>query len=124
MKELGDFSKKVIAAIQKIPKGKVATYGQIAGLAGKTHGARGVSWILHSSSKTYKLPWHRVLGSKGTISFPVKSSSYKEQKRLLQKEGVIFMDDDKIDLKKFQWKKQPAKKRATRNQPRMFTNTK
>jgi methylated-DNA-protein-cysteine methyltransferase-like protein len=119
-KKRSDFSEKVIAAIRKIPKGKVATYGQIAGIAGKTHAARGVSWILHSSSKAEKLPWQRVLNSKGRISFPKGSTHYAKQKRLLQKEGVLFLEDDEIDLVKFQWKKKAPAKTSLRNRPSMF----
>lgn len=104
MKTPSPFALKVVALIKKIPKGKVATYGQIAALAGKPHAARGVSWILHSSSEKQALPWHRVLGSAGTISFPRLSSNYAKQKRLLKSEGVVFSAlDEKIDLEKFQW---------------------
>ncbi|KHD88731.1 MAG: DNA methyltransferase [Bdellovibrio sp. ArHS] len=120
MEELNDFSKKVIHFIQKIPLGQVATYGQIAKLAGKPQGSRGVAWILHSSSKAHKLPWHRVINSQGKISFPEASAAFKKQKALLRHEGVVFLDKNKIDLKKFQWKKEVSKKKSLRS-PRMFT---
>lgn len=96
------FSKKVIHYIQRIPKGRVATYGQIAKLAGKPHGARGVSWLIHSCSKTYRLPWQRVVNSKGKISIPVDSAEHVLQRQLLQREGVAF-EDGRIDLNKFLW---------------------
>ena len=120
--QLSEFSKKVIGQILKIPSGKVATYKQIAALAGKPHGARGVSWILHSCSTTYKLPWHRVLNSKGTISFDKKSHNYREQKKRLEKEGVQFSETAQINLAKFQWKKRPAKRKAKAGKPQMFLN--
>ncbi|WP_373998419.1 MGMT family protein [Bdellovibrio bacteriovorus] len=120
MEELNEFSKNVIKLIQLIPKGNVATYGQIAKLAGKPQGSRGVAWILHSSSKAYKLPWQRVINSQGKISFPEDSSFFKKQKSLLLKEGVIFTEKNKIDLKKFQWKKEPKKIKSARS-PRMFS---
>lgn len=107
-----EFSTKVIALIAKIPKGKVATYGQIAALAGKPHGARGVSWILHSSSKTHKLPWQRVLGAKGRISFPKGSRAFVNQVRALEKEGVDA-EDGFVDLSTYQWSKRPRAKRRT-----------
>ena len=100
-----EFTTKVIALIAKIPKGKVATYGQIAELAGQPHAARGVSWILHSSSKTHKLPWQRVLGSQGRISFPKMSRQYLKQLELLAKEGVEPEDNGRIDLDHHQWHK-------------------
>lgn len=101
-----EFTKKVIATIKKIPKGKVATYAQIAKLAGKPHGVRGVVWILHSSSSLNSLPWYRVINAKGRISFPPMSESQLKQKSLLEKEGIEFGEGDVIDLKVFQWKKQ------------------
>jgi methylated-DNA-protein-cysteine methyltransferase-like protein len=104
MKKPTDFSTKVIATIKKIPKGKVATYGQIAKIAGKEHAARGVSWILHSCSKSHSLPWQRVLNSKGQISFPKMTPHYTRQMYLLKKEGVVFRENGQIDMTKFQWK--------------------
>lgn len=120
MEQQTDFSKKVISFIKKIPKGKVATYGQIAKLAGKPQGSRGVAWILHSCSKSHALPWQRVLNSKGKISFPPTTASYVRQKRLLQKEGIEFGEQGQIDLKKFQWNKKASAKKSTRS-PKMFS---
>ncbi|WP_413292391.1 MGMT family protein [Bdellovibrio sp. HCB185ZH] len=119
--QLSPFSKKVIETILKIPTGKVATYKQIAELAGKPQGSRGVSWILHSCSTTYKLPWHRVLNSQGRISFDVGSRNYREQKRKLEKEGVEFAAEGKLDLRKFQWSKRPAKSKSQASKPKMFS---
>jgi len=107
-----EFSVKVIQSIRKVPKGKVATYGQIAALAGKPHAARGVSWILHSCSDSHKLPWHRILNSKGKISFPWTSRSFVRQKKLLVSEGVEFVDHESIDLELSQW--QPRARRKLR----------
>lgn len=108
-----EFSLKVIALIRKIPKGRVATYGQIAALAGKPHAARGVSWILHSSSKLHGLPWHRILGAKGRISFPKASRHFLSQQRLLAKERVRVADDGTVDLAEFQWDRKPPRERRT-----------
>lgn len=111
-----DFSQKVISTIKRIPKGKVATYSQIAKMAGKEHAARAVSWLLHSSSKTHKLPWQRVLNSKGKISFPWGSRHYNQQKKMLLQEGVDFTESDSIDMSLFQWKyKKNAKGRLRQN---------
>lgn len=117
---ISEFAKKVIDTIRKIPAGKVATYKQVAGLAGKEHGSRGVAWILHSCSTQYKLPWHRVLNSQGKISFGIKSYNFKEQKRRLEREGVEISTAGVLSLKKFQWKKQPRKTKPGRLQPKMF----
>ncbi len=105
MAQQTDFTKKVLSTIKKIPKGKVATYAQIAKLAGKPQGVRGVVWILHSSSATQDLPWHRVINAKGKISFPEMSESWIRQRGLLIKEGIEFSEGEVVDLKVFQWKK-------------------
>jgi methylated-DNA-protein-cysteine methyltransferase-like protein len=122
---LNTFAAAVIRWILKIPKGRVATYGQIAALAGKPHGARGVAWILHSSSTKYGLPWHRVLNAKGKISFHPTASHYSLQKKRLQAEGVDFSSQDQIRMSHYQWKKTPKRPAAVvskkKNQPTLFS---
>ncbi len=118
-----EFSLNVIAIVKKIPRGKVATYGQIARLAGKPQGARGVGWILNSSSESHGLPWQRVINSQGRISFGRKSSAYTEQRQLLLKEGVQFVEHGSLDLAVYQWKKQPAKSRKRANTPALFRSS-
>lgn len=123
MQEPNSFSKEIIKFIRQIPKGRIATYGQIAKLAGKPQGSRGVAWILNSSSEAYDLPWQRVVNSKGQISFPIGTAEFNRQKRLLVKEGVEFTDKNQIDLKKFQWKKEVkiVKKKVSSIKPQMFS---
>jgi len=96
------FTREVKKAIRSIPRGRVATYGQIAALAGREHGARGVAWILHSSSEAAGLPWHRVIGSPGRISLP-RGKGFEEQRRRLVAEGVAVGPGGRVDLKRFQW---------------------
>ena len=96
-------SKNIIQIIKRIPKGKVATYGQIASMAGNPGASRVVVWTLNSSWKTENLPWYRVINSKGTISLR-RGYGYEEQRKLLESEGVVFYENDKIDLRKFQWR--------------------
>jgi methylated-DNA-protein-cysteine methyltransferase-like protein len=88
--------------IASIPIGKVATYGQIARLAGKPWGARQVSWILHVQSGKYRLPWQRVIGAAGRISLPLDNGFF-EQRRLLRREGVRVDDRGRVDLQTFRW---------------------
>lgn len=96
-----DFSKRVIEIILEIPVGKVATYGQIAQLAGNSKAARQISRILHSSSAKYDLPWHRVINSQGRISMR-NGEGFEMQKAMLESEG-IEVNNDRISLKKHQW---------------------
>ncbi|MDO9069864.1 MAG: MGMT family protein [Deltaproteobacteria bacterium] len=95
-------SGRIKKLISQIPKGKVASYGQIAALAGNPRGARAVIWLLHTSSSREKLPWHRVINSRGTISLQ-PGQGYEEQRALLESEGVEFGLQGKIDLNKYQW---------------------
>jgi methylated-DNA-protein-cysteine methyltransferase-like protein len=108
------FCAVVRAAISAIPRGKVATYGQIAHLAGKPWGARQVSWILHSQSGKYRLPWQRVIGASGRISLP-PGGGLDEQRRLLRREGVVVDARGRIDLERFRWRAEgefPGKKKG------------
>lgn len=96
-------SQKIINAIKKIPKGKVATYGQVAAMAGNPQAARQVVRILNIYWEKEKLPWFRVINSQGKISLK-PGSGYELQKSLLENEGVKFGDNDRIDFKKYGWK--------------------
>ena len=96
------FNKRVKDLIKRIPKGKVAPYGLIATFAGNHRAAREVAWLLHSSSSKDRLPWHRVVSSKGVISLR-RGSGYEVQRALLKKEDVEFDSKDRIDLDKYLW---------------------
>ena len=96
------FTEDVIHIIKSIPPGKVATYGQIAALAGNPRGARQVSRILHSMSRKYDLPWYRVISSTGKIS--IKDPEGAElQKAKLVHEDVNVEGMNSVNLKRYQW---------------------
>ena len=97
--ELNAMIWQVLAAI---PKGKVATYGQIAKLCGYSGYARYVGHTLKQLPQGTALPWHRVINAQGQISFPKDSAAYCLQRSRLEKEGVVF-EDEKIRLKRYQW---------------------
>ncbi len=96
------FHQHVVAIIKRIPKGKVATYGQIAALASHPRAVRQVVRILHSCSKKERLPWHRVVNRQGRISLR-PGLGYEIQKALLKEEGVAFGGNDTIDLERYLW---------------------
>lgn len=98
-----NFTLKIIEKIAAIPIGKVATYGQIAAMAGNHRAARQVSRVLHTCTSKYQLPWHRVIGAAGKISIPKDQPSYQRQKKKLQQEGIEFGLSDTIDLSLYQW---------------------
>jgi methylated-DNA-protein-cysteine methyltransferase-like protein len=97
------FSELVRSAVKRVPRGRVATYGQIAKIAGTPRAVRGVVWILHSSSGKHSLPWHRVINSKGIIALK-HGAGFEEQVMRLVDEGVKVGKNGEIDLKRYQWK--------------------
>jgi methylated-DNA-protein-cysteine methyltransferase-like protein len=88
--------------VRQIPKGRVATYGDIARLSSLVGQARQVGYALHALPSNSNVPWHRVINSQGKISLPKANAHYKVQKQLLEKEGVVF-EDGRVDLKEFGW---------------------
>ncbi|MBS4201925.1 MGMT family protein [Bacillus sp. FJAT-49732] len=102
---MNPFTEKVITTLKSIPKGRVATYGQIARLAGNPRGARQVSRILHSMSSKYELPWHRVVNAKGEIVIGDSETAYQQQ-FLLEREGIEVIKDNQINLHQYQWERE------------------
>lgn len=98
--DFGAWVKNVWQVVQGIPRGCVLSYGEVARLAGSGGSARRVSQALRRAPRTLKLPWHRVINAQGRISFPLDSEGYQQQKTLLEKEGVAFIDG-KINLQRF-----------------------
>lgn len=96
-----NFRNKVLALIEQIPRGKIATYGQIALLAGHPAAARQVGMILQGLKES-NLPWHRVINSKGGIS-TYRVGFGELQQKLLEIEGVKFNDKGFCDLEMYQW---------------------
>ncbi|WP_110113152.1 MGMT family protein [Bacillus sp. CGMCC 1.16541] len=92
------FTERAIQVIQRIPEGKVMTYGQIAALAGSPRGARQVVRILHSMSEKYKLPWHRVVNAKGEIALR-DDELFQIQKLSLESEGIELVEGKRVNLK-------------------------
>lgn len=88
--------------IAQIPRGKVATYGQVATLAGKPRMARAVGRALSKLPEGTQLPWHRVINAQGRISFPIDSDAYKEQRNRLVQEGIV-MSDGRVNFKQYRW---------------------
>ena len=101
MSQTTEFHQNIIRLVKEIPSGKVSTYGALAKMAGYPGHARQVAWFLHSSSRKYRLPWHRVINSQGKISLPGPSGD--KQKRRLSKEGVSFSPSGRVNLKVFMW---------------------
>lgn len=96
------FTARAIEIIRSIPRGKVATYAQVAAVAGSPLAARQVVRVLHSLSRAERLPWQRVINSRGSISL-ARGAGFEEQKALLEAEGVPVKGDGRVDMKKHLW---------------------
>ena len=88
--------------VSRVPKGKVATYGQIAGLAGRCS-ARQVGYAMAALPGDSGIPWHRIINSQGRISLRTGSEGHRLQRILLEAEGIVFSADDRIDLVEYRW---------------------
>ncbi len=99
----------IYEAAMQVPHGKVATYGQIAMLAGLPGHARLAGYALYNLPKELsgKVPWQRVINAQGRISYSnARHGSDHRQRELLEKEGVEFSPAGRVDLKRFGWKPQ------------------
>jgi len=92
---------RIYEIVEQIPKGKVATYGQIAKIAGC--GARVVGYALAALPVSRTLCWHRVVNARGEVSLRSSGDSHSRQRRLLTSEGVVFNTKGRIDLEVFRW---------------------
>jgi methylated-DNA-protein-cysteine methyltransferase related protein len=98
------FTDAVYKVVSGIPKGKVATYGQIARLAGNAKAARAVGMAMRNNKDTGKVPCHRVVGSTGSLTGYAYGNGIRTKMELLKKEGVLFKEQ-KVDLTNSLWQK-------------------
>jgi methylated-DNA-protein-cysteine methyltransferase related protein len=92
----------ILAAVRRIPRGKVCTYGNVAEVAGLPRRARLVGTVLRQTPAARGLPWYRVINAGGRISFPVGSDAYARQRHKLEAEGVVFAGG-RVDLRRYGW---------------------
>lgn len=94
---------KIYSIVARIPVGKVATYGQIAVLAGMSNGARTVGWAMRAVPENRKLPCHRVVNKAGKLAPEHVFGGQDIQRSLLEAEGVSFRLDGTIDMDSQLW---------------------
>jgi methylated-DNA-protein-cysteine methyltransferase-like protein len=94
---------EIYEVIARIPPRRVATYGQIAELAGIPGQPRRIGYALSALRGESGIPWHRVINAKGMISSRSDSGPDKVQRRLLKQEGIVFDSSGRIDLTRFRW---------------------
>ena len=94
----------ICAVVRRIPKGWVATYGQVAAMAGLPRRARLVGYVLQHLDPGTRIPWHRVVNAKGEVSYALsRNGGDALQQRLLEKEGIAFDARNRFDLERFRW---------------------
>jgi len=95
---MNSFFQEVYATVERIPRGKVASYGQIAMMLGKPRGAREVGWAMRHCPEG--LPWQRVVKADGSVV----GGQYAELRRaMLEEEGVAFLLDGRVNMRECQW---------------------
>ncbi len=95
---------KIYDVVCQIPKGKVATYGTVARIAGNPRWARVVGYALHNNPAPGVIPCHRVVNREGRVADSFVFGGGAIQRQMLEQEGIIFELDGHIDLEKFEWK--------------------
>jgi methylated-DNA-protein-cysteine methyltransferase-like protein len=95
---------RIHAVVRRIPRGRVATYGQVAELVGLPGGARQVGYALHALGAGTEVPWQRVINARGRVSPRSVPGCDAVQRGLLEREGVVFQADGRIDLERYRWR--------------------
>ena len=96
---------RIYETIRDIPRGSVASYGQIAEIAGIPRGARQVGWALKHLPRGQTVPWHRVITASGRIAFEPGSTRFEKQKKLLVEENIAVIAG-RVDMRKYRWQPQ------------------
>ena len=94
---------KIYSVVKQIPSGQIATYGQVARLAGIPGQARQVGYALSNLTRD-DIPWHRVINARGKISARSNPDYEKLQRILLEEEGITFDPDSRISLTRYLWR--------------------
>ena len=92
---------KIYEVVKRIPEGRVATYGQVALLAGNPRWARVVGYALHVNPEPGVIPCHRVVNRKGNVASGFAFGGEGVQRQLLESKGIVFETDGRIDLEKY-----------------------
>ena len=95
-------NRRIYSVIEDIPEGRVASYGQIAELAGVPRGARQVAYALRCLPSGHSLPWFRIITASGKLAFAPDTRAFKTQRNKLRDEGVR-VENGKVSMREFRW---------------------
>ena len=101
--------RSIYSVVRRIPRGRVATYGQVAELAGIPRHARQVGYALHALEWASRVPWHRVINARGEISLRKAPGAGSVQRQLLEREGVVFDAAGRVNLATARWRPRRAR---------------
>ena len=96
--------RRIYTVARRVPKGRVATYGQIAALSGLGGHARQVGYAMHALPDDSGVPWHRIINARGEVSKRGERGWEQVQRALLEGEGVRFDTAGRVSLQRFQWR--------------------
>jgi methylated-DNA-protein-cysteine methyltransferase-like protein len=99
-----DSYRRIYAVVRRIPRGRIATYGQVAALAGLGGHARQVGYAMRALDADDAVPWHRVVNAQGSVSPRAEPGGDRVQQALLEREGVRFDARGRTDLDRFGWR--------------------
>ena len=101
---MGSFYEEVYRAARMIPRGRVTTYGAIAAMLGRPMDARAVRYALRARADGTDVPWHRIINAQGRISLKARHPHETDlQQQLLEREGIAFDAEGRVDLRAFGW---------------------
>ena len=100
---------RIYATVKRIPRGRVANYGQVAELAGMPGQARQVGYALAALPDDRPVPWHRVINAQGELSSHSDPTLEAIQRQLLEREGVVFDQDSRVSFSRFRWRPKQAR---------------
>lgn len=99
---------RIYEVVRKIPKGRVASYGQVAAMAGNSHWARVVGYALHVNPKPNEIPCYRVVTKDGGLSEAFAFGGINQQRLLLERDGVEFDSNGRVVMEKYRWQPELA----------------
>ncbi len=124
VQESAGYRQRVYEIVERIPVGRVMTYGQIAEILGEGYTPRTVGFVMHAANEE-KTPWQRVINSQGACSTTRIILPPDKQQRMLEAEGIIFDARGRCDLRRYRWTPEEVERAEDEDdeaQPSLFTN--